>query len=223
MIFKHNKENLFDSSLKSGLYLICCLSTKKYYIGCSNHVQRRLTAHKAKLKRQCHENRMLQKDFDQYGEQNFLFQKLYLGVGSDKTELEKLETLVLQTLNPENRYNFYTNWRKRGPETNPFYEKQHTLQARKAQSNAKIGKQSNFANHSQSNRVKQIISQENKHKADRRKPLSIDNIYYESISEASTQTGLARRLIRERCHSMDARYTNYKWVNHKEKNKTNPI
>lgn len=112
-----------------------------------------------------------------------------------------------------NRYNFYSNWRKREAKTNPFYGKKHTPEARKAQRVAKLGKKSFFAGHEQSNVVKQLISQQNKGKniKDRRKSVYIDSIYYESISEASVKTGLNRRLIRERCHSSDKRFQNYCW------------
>ena len=50
----------------------------------------------------------------------------------------------------------------------------------------------------------------NKTNLERRKPVIIDSIYYESINEASQKTGFARRLIRERCHNK-TRFENFKW------------
>jgi len=38
----------------------------------------------------------------------------------------------------------YTNWRKRGYESNPFYGRKHTLEARQQQSIANIGKKSSL-------------------------------------------------------------------------------
>jgi len=109
----------------------------------------------------------------------------------------------------------YTNWRKREGTINPFFGKKHTLEARKAQSEANLGK-SGFAGRHQSNRVKQIVSQHNIGKKDRRKPLYIDNVYFESISEAHQKTGLARRLIRERCHSKKPQFANYRFLTQQE-------
>lgn len=95
---KQNKDNFFDSSLKAGLYVITCKSKQKHYIGQSKYVTPRLNAHKSKLRRGCHENIDMQKDFNEFGENCFLFQKLYFGIGSSKIEREHFETLILLTL-----------------------------------------------------------------------------------------------------------------------------
>ena len=58
---------LFDSSLKSGIYVITCLPLEKHYVGMSQHTTRRLNAHKSKLYRNCHDCRSLQEDFNTYG------------------------------------------------------------------------------------------------------------------------------------------------------------
>nr|YP_009184752.1 putative GIY YIG homing endonuclease [Oogamochlamys gigantea]ALO62839.1 putative GIY YIG homing endonuclease [Oogamochlamys gigantea] len=156
-----NKANLFDLTIKSGLYSITCIPLQKHYMGQSSYVTRRLNAHKSMLKRGCHENKALQDDYNKYGKNNFLFQKLLLGVGLPKNKLEKLEVRVLETLPPECRYNMYANWRKRESATNPFFCKKHTSEARRMQSDARKGLNSNFSGHTQSNEVKKIISQQN--------------------------------------------------------------
>jgi predicted GIY-YIG superfamily endonuclease len=56
--------NLFDASMKSGIYLITCLPLNKHYVGTSSHVVRRLNAHKSLLKRGCRENKKLQEDYN---------------------------------------------------------------------------------------------------------------------------------------------------------------
>ena len=196
------KANLFDFK-KSGIYIISCLKKEKYYIGESENVTARLCAHKNKLKRNIHENTELQSDFNYYGNEHFLFQKLIFGYGLNKQKQLKLETQILLTLKPQNRYNIYINWRKRDDCINPFFGRQHIIEARKAQSIAKINKASPFKNKKHSNEIKKMLSKINSNKAiiERRKPVLIDSIYYESISEASQKTGLNRRLIRERCHN----------------------
>lgn len=205
---------LFDLSNKSGTYIITSLSLDKYYIGVSNNVTSRLNAHKSILKRNCHQCAQLQKDFNMYGEDQFVFKKLLFGVGQPKNKLEELETIILTTLPPEKRYNIYTNWRLRGKETNPFFGKQHTLEARQAQSDAKKGKPSPFVGKNQSQDVKMHISQINSgvSSQDRRKPLYIDNQYYESISDASSKTKMCRALIRKHCNSEEGCFENYKWA-----------
>jgi group I intron endonuclease len=208
-----NIDDFYGSDLKSGLYVITCLPLEKHYVGQSQHVGRRLNAHKSTLRRGCHDNLELQADYREYGVDEFVFQKLLLGATLPKHHLERLETLVLSTLSPEQRYNTYTNWRTRGSETNPFLGRRHTLEARYSQGTARRGKVSSFAGHKQSDEVRQSISRQNSgsFSKDRRKPLFIDSVFYESVSDASAKTGLARRLIRERCHSTEQRFTNYQW------------
>lgn len=205
------KENLFDFK-KPGIYLISCIKKEKYYIGESNNVTSRLCAHKNKLRRNIHENKELQSDFNQYGEKNFLFQKLIFGNGLDKKKRLELETIILLTLKTEQRYNIYINWKKRDEIKNSFFGKKHTDEARQAQSFTKKGKVSPFKGQTQSNKIKKMLSQINSTKTniERRKPVLIDFIYYESISEASQKTGLNRRLIRERCHNK-THFQNFQW------------
>lgn len=205
------KENLFDFK-KPGLYVISCIKNNKHYIGESNNVTTRLCAHKNKLKKNIHENKELQLDFNQYGENFFIFQKLIFGNGVEKNKRLELETFILLTLKPENRYNIYVNWKHRDKQLNPFFGKQHTDEARQAQSFAKQGKISPFKNKNQSNKVKKMLSKINSNTTsiERRKPVIINSVYYESISEASQKTGLSRRLIRERCHNKK-NFNSFEW------------
>lgn len=196
---------------RAGLYVITCVPLGKHYIGESNFVLRRLRAHKNLLRRGLHENRELQQDFITYTEKNFVFEPLLIGYGASKKQRELIETLILSTLPQGKRYNVYVNWRKRGQETNPFFGKTHTLEARQAQKQAKQGKPSPFAGHTQTNQVKRVVSEVNTGKRDKRKPLRINDVFYESVSEASQVTGLSRRLIRERCTSDSPRFENYHW------------
>lgn len=206
------KKTFFDFSEKEGLYIIICIPIQ-YYIGQSSHVTRRINAHKTALRRGCHSNLSMQEDFNFYSETAFEFKKLLFGLGASKKERENFETFILLTLCCEQRYNFYSNWRKKEEFINSFLGKSHTLEARMLQGFDKVGKPSKFANQKQTNEVKLLISSLNSGQSskERRKPLYINSIFYESISEASEKTGYARRLIRERCHSKEERFENYKW------------
>lgn len=211
-----SKENLFDPSLKSGLYLITCFSTEKHYVGESDYVIRRINAHKSALRRGIHTNSEMQKDFDQYGIDNFLFQKLFFGKCLPKDERQKFETIILSTLPEKNRYNVFTNWRERGSLMNPFYGKKHSPETKAELSLAKKGQPSPFAGHRHTDEVRERVSQENRGKKDRKKSVVINSVFYESISQAEEKLGISRRLIRQRCHSVEKRFANYQWVKRKE-------
>lgn len=160
--------HLFRSSLRAdfrpltaGLYVITCLLQQKHYIGESATVTSRLRAHKSRLRRGIHENRLLQADFHKYGEEAFLFQWLLFGFGQTQTSRQHFETLILETLPPEKRYNVYTNWRTRGPGATAFTGKKHKAQARQSQAVPKTGHPSPFSGRTQSSAAKGAVSAAN--------------------------------------------------------------
>lgn len=203
------KENFLGFS-KPGLYVITCIATNQHYIGESSNVKARLNAHLNHLRRKIHPNKNLQNDFNLYGEKNFFFQNLIFGTSLNTEQRRHLETQIVATLAPHQRYNIYIN-RKAIKENNPFFGKSPTKEARASQALAKRGKTSSFKRRTQSNKVKQIISRINTNKStkDRRKAVLIDGVYYESISEASEHTKYTRRTIRERCHNEAIQ--NFQW------------
>lgn len=145
----------------------------------------------------------------------FIFQKLLMGVGfTTLAELEVFETAILETLSPEQRYSVTTNCRLCTGGNNGFYRRQHGEDSRKILSESKTGKPSPFLGKTQSEQVRQKISQQNAGMSckERRKGIYIGDTCYESISEASRITGYARRIIRERCHSQDPQFQHYKWA-----------
>lgn len=137
-------------------------------------------------------------------------------MGFSKIKRENLETEILSTLSVEHRYNVYENWRKRGSKSNPFYGKIHTLEASQSQANALIGKPSNFFGRKQTDAVKKTVSEANAGKKDRRKPIYINSVYYESITQAHVETKLSRRLLRDRLNSKEERFQNYVWASDKD-------
>jgi len=58
----------------SGIYKIICKNNKKFYIGSSINIDRRLKDHVRLLKRNKHKNKYLQNCWNKYGEQNFRFE-----------------------------------------------------------------------------------------------------------------------------------------------------
>jgi hypothetical protein len=97
-----------------------------------------------------------------------------------------------------------------------FYGKTHTLEARQSQANASIGKPSNFFGRKQADAVKKIVSEANAGKKDGRKPVYINSVYYESITQAHLETKLSRRLLRDRLNSKEERFQNYVWASDKD-------
>ena len=67
------------------IYKIENLKNHKVYIGLTNNLIRRKNRHFSDLRRNCHDNSFLQKEYNIYGEGNFSFEKIYEG---DITEEE---------------------------------------------------------------------------------------------------------------------------------------
>lgn len=57
----------------SGIYMIYCISSGRAYIGLSKNIYRRWTMHKAQLKRNRHDNDHLQKAYNKYGKDRFIY------------------------------------------------------------------------------------------------------------------------------------------------------
>lgn len=58
---------------KCGVYSIVCLANKKTYYGSTRDSYNRICIHKCLLRKGQHINKDLQRDFDKYGESNFVF------------------------------------------------------------------------------------------------------------------------------------------------------
>lgn len=57
----------------SGIYMIYCISSGRAYIGLSKNIYRRWSMHKAQLKRNRHDNDHLQKAYNKYGKDRFIY------------------------------------------------------------------------------------------------------------------------------------------------------
>ena len=61
---------------KSGIYKITNTKNNCVYIGQTKDFSRRKTAHFSLLKKNKHTNKFLQNDYNEYGEKNFIFEKI---------------------------------------------------------------------------------------------------------------------------------------------------
>lgn len=71
------------------IYKIENLVNHKKYIGLTNNIRRRYLRHFSDLKRGCHDNSFLQKEYNIYGKENFSFEEIFCGDISAKEIGEK--------------------------------------------------------------------------------------------------------------------------------------
>jgi len=62
--------------MNSGIYKITCLANKRFYIGSSIDLSKRLSRHRRELNKECHINRHLQRAWNKYGADAFVFEIL---------------------------------------------------------------------------------------------------------------------------------------------------
>lgn len=90
---------------QSGIYCIENTTTGKKYIGQSNNIQSRWSKHKSELKNNKHHNDYLQKAWNKYGQNDFIFYVLeYCEIARlDEREIHYIN--LYDTLNRDNGYN----------------------------------------------------------------------------------------------------------------------
>ena len=82
----------------SGIYKITCKSNGRFYIGSSCNINKRLSDHKNKLRKNKHHNPKLQNSFNKYKEVDFLFEIIET---CSKEELLKREQYYINVLKPK--------------------------------------------------------------------------------------------------------------------------
>ncbi len=89
-----------------GVYGILCLHNRKFYIGSSGNVGKRLDEHRAQLRRNQHRQLpRLQNDWNKFGENGFALFPLPVPPKLRKEEYEHQLIDTLQTLEHQNGYN----------------------------------------------------------------------------------------------------------------------
>ena len=240
-----------------GIYRIKNLINNKCYYGSSKQIEKRFTRHKRELKNNIHINCILQRAWDKYGEDNFLFETVeecdinalfeteqkYLDLqpeynigikssgGDNLTKNPNKDKIIKKiTESVKKRYDLMTdeekkekhsqpmkanpNWKggisisncevcnkkisqnakrcmehieyERNGENNPFYGKTHSEETKKKLSESRKGKKPT--------NMTQVV---------------IDNIVYESLVEASRQTGIPSPTILWRIKSKNKKYESY--------------
>lgn len=179
-----------------------CINTKRQYIGHSSDVQQRLTIHKYQLRHNKHFCFDLQEDFNRYGESSFVFERIALGESYPKQERKNLETCLIKLIPKEFLYNKFASPNDRRGKLGANFGNRHSLETKERIRAAKSGSCPAKPPADVSRRTGSISDK-------RLKPVSIDGIAYNSVSQAHRETGIARRLIRQRCWSVD--HPSYTW------------
>ena len=179
--------NRIQPRQQSGLYMIHCLKNDWRYFGESNNVSGRLASHKSLLNRQIHPNKLLQADWDLVGSDHFQFIVLFIGQEWSDPVFRRAKELELIILNRNISYNILEGIQRPG-DKNPFWGRIHTEETKKRIGDAMRGVPNNLLG----------------------KTISINNISYPSLAEASRQTSHSRKLIRKRLN--DPSWPDWKYV-----------
>ena len=107
---KELKEEYKQMKIPMGVFQIKNISNNKVLIDNSIDMESKWNRHKMELKFGNHRNRTFQKDWNDYGENNFVFEVLSELKKNDEEninhnkELKTLENMVIEELNIESRY-----------------------------------------------------------------------------------------------------------------------
>jgi group I intron endonuclease len=80
---------MMDSNV-TGVYKISCLTTGKFYIGSAHSLVKRKRTHLSCLRNKKHRNSKLQRAWEKYGEENFIFETLLICSKDDVLFYEQL-------------------------------------------------------------------------------------------------------------------------------------
>lgn len=98
----------------TGIYCIENIVTKKKYIGQSVSIYDRWSKHKSELNHGIHDNDYMQKAWDKYGEDNFIFSVLEICEIQELDEKEKYYIDLFDALNRDCGYNLKTGGQNGG-------------------------------------------------------------------------------------------------------------
>lgn len=187
---------------KRGVYQIKNLVTNKIYIGSTiTSFIYRWRQHQSKLKMGKHENAHLQSSYTKYGDSNFEYTVLYVGVSLEDIRIKEQELIdSLDSSNPDKGYNLdpVVDRHIRSEETkrkmsasrkgkcsgssNGFYGKTHSEEVRNRIRQARLGKK-------MSDVTKAKMAEKRKIK------VRINGVIYPSIKEAAQELGMSKATL----------------------------
>lgn len=195
----------------SGIYKITNIINNKIYIGSSNNVYKRKREHFSSLKNGTHCNIHLQRAYNFYGKNNFIFEVIEV---CDEANLLKTEQNYLDKYF-DNGINCYNE--------NPVANKPPSQKGKVPWNKGKVGiysqetlqKLSNSKKgfrHTEESKCKMINISKNKVYITSKKVLCIEkNIIFKSINEAGRITGVERKNISQCCNGKRKTAGGYHW------------
>lgn len=118
--------------MKAGVYTITNIVNNKMYVGCSTNILYRLCNHKRELKKGIHSNSYIQKAWDKYGEDSFMFEMLVECESEDMYSEENYWCNLLNVHDKEYGYNIAL--------TNPYGHIRHSEESKKKMSQYRKGR-----------------------------------------------------------------------------------
>lgn len=195
---------------KCGIYQIRNIKNNHVYIGSSKNLKTRLKTHKNQLEKHVHLNMHLQKAYDKYGAENFIFEIIEFCSPEDRFQREQYYIDIFfgkfcYNINPKTTspYLSYADWnedtKERVKQSTKNYLKQHPEHIQKMQEG-----------------LKKVIPE---------KGYGIPiicletGVIYPSIVEASKQTNINRTSILNCCNGKRFTANNLHWMKVSEYNK----
>ena len=123
------------------VYTITNIVNNKVYVGQTIDIKKRKNAHFYKLKINKHENKHLQRSFNKYGRDNFIFK--IIAVINNREQLDVLENFFVfyYGFPDENKsFNMIEGGGVKSGENHPFYGKHHSKETKRKLSEIKKGK-----------------------------------------------------------------------------------
>lgn len=119
-----------------GIYKICNIKNGKVYIGSSSNVVRRWNVHKRFLRNGCHSNAHLQRAWDKYGEDGFIFEVIELTSKSNLLYTEQKHIDCTLCFLPQYGYNIFPEAGRPSysGENHPMFGKKHSRESKKKMS-----------------------------------------------------------------------------------------
>jgi len=189
-----------------GLYQITCLKNNKVYIGQSSNVLSRLGRHVDNLENNRHDCSDLQNDFNCYGKAFFTFESLELNINS-KVRKDKEKQLIKKhkktyNLKSHSGWNFYSQKVKI---KNKIYPSLRQASLLTGESRTHLTRKCKTAR----SKDYLFLEKTDDKKLSKRNSIcvTIDNVFYNSISQAASTLKKSPATIKKRCQS--EKYPNY--------------
>lgn len=157
--------------MKYDVYSITCLNNGKVYFGRSQEIEKRWRSHKNMFRKSEHNNTKMQNDWNEYGEESFLFEIIY--TTNDLNDAIMIEQQYIDS-DIFNKYNISNA--KIGGDT--FTNNPRKEEIRKLKSIASSGERNPMYGKPKSEKMLQRVKEVNS------KKVIINGILYSSITEA---------------------------------------